>query len=95
MERMNWLSRLASRGPGHRVPQGASLQTPVMADPETCLMVFKNHWSQVGDYMPKSLLASFLYSLRVPFSYLIILDSLYLLSYVPRWCESWSGKALA
>ncbi|XP_030874231.1 FTS and Hook-interacting protein isoform X2 [Leptonychotes weddellii] len=46
MERMNWLSRLASRGPGHRVPQGASLQTPVMADPETCLMVFKNHWSQ-------------------------------------------------
>ncbi|KAF6333040.1 family with sequence similarity 160 member A2 [Rhinolophus ferrumequinum] len=47
MERMNWLSRLASRGAGHRVPQGASLQTPVMADPETCLMVFKNHWSQV------------------------------------------------
>ncbi|XP_054581015.1 FHF complex subunit HOOK interacting protein 1B isoform X3 [Eptesicus fuscus] len=47
MERMNWLSRLASRGPGHRVPQGASLQTPVVADPETCLMVFKNHWSQV------------------------------------------------
>uniref|UniRef100_G3UH16 FHF complex subunit HOOK-interacting protein 1B n=1 Tax=Loxodonta africana TaxID=9785 RepID=G3UH16_LOXAF len=47
MERMNWLSRLASRGPGHRVPPGASLQTPVMADPETCLMVFKNHWSQV------------------------------------------------
>ncbi|XP_062950541.1 FHF complex subunit HOOK-interacting protein 1B isoform X2 [Cynocephalus volans] len=47
MERMNWLSKLASRGPGHRVPQGASLQTPVMADPETCLMVFKNHWSQV------------------------------------------------
>lgn len=47
MERMNWLSRLASRVPGHRVPQGASLQTPVMADPETCLMVFKNHWSQV------------------------------------------------
>ncbi|KAM6157838.1 FHF complex subunit HOOK-interacting protein 1B [Rhynchocyon petersi] len=47
MERMNWLSRLASRGTGHRVPQGASLQTPVMADPETCLMVFKNHWSQV------------------------------------------------
>uniref|UniRef100_A0A8C2LPQ0 FHF complex subunit HOOK-interacting protein 1B n=1 Tax=Cricetulus griseus TaxID=10029 RepID=A0A8C2LPQ0_CRIGR len=47
MEKMNWLSRLASRVPGHRVPQGASLQTPVMADPETCLMVFKNHWSQV------------------------------------------------
>ncbi|XP_004717112.1 FHF complex subunit HOOK interacting protein 1B isoform X1 [Echinops telfairi] len=47
MERMNWLSRLASRGPGHRVPQGTSQQTPVMADPETCLMVFKNHWSQV------------------------------------------------
>ncbi|XP_037696139.1 FTS and Hook-interacting protein isoform X4 [Choloepus didactylus] len=47
MEKMNWLSRLASRGPGHRVPQGASPQAPVMADPETCLMVFKNHWSQV------------------------------------------------
>ncbi|XP_049636211.1 FHF complex subunit HOOK interacting protein 1B isoform X1 [Suncus etruscus] len=47
MERMNWLSRLASRGPGPRVPQGTSPQTPVMADPETCLMVFKNHWSQV------------------------------------------------
>lgn len=47
MERMNWLSRLALRGPGHRAPQGASLQTPVMADPETCLMVLKNHWSQV------------------------------------------------
>uniref|UniRef100_A0A2K6GR43 FTS- and Hook-interacting protein n=1 Tax=Propithecus coquereli TaxID=379532 RepID=A0A2K6GR43_PROCO len=47
MERMNWLSRLASRGPGHRVSQGVSLQTPVTADPETCLMVFKNHWSQV------------------------------------------------
>ncbi|CAO2582613.1 FHF complex subunit HOOK interacting protein 1B [Lemmus lemmus] len=47
MEKMNWLSRLASRVPGHRVPQGASLQTPVVADPETCLMVFKNHWSQV------------------------------------------------
>ncbi|KAF6103286.1 family with sequence similarity 160 member A2 [Phyllostomus discolor] len=50
MERMNWLSRLASRGPGHRVPQGASLQTPVMADPETCLMVFKNHWSQIPSF---------------------------------------------
>uniref|UniRef100_A0A8C4K1Q8 FHF complex subunit HOOK-interacting protein C-terminal domain-containing protein n=1 Tax=Dromaius novaehollandiae TaxID=8790 RepID=A0A8C4K1Q8_DRONO len=24
-----------------------SLQSPVTADPETCLMVFKNHWSQV------------------------------------------------
>lgn len=47
MERMNWLSRLASRGPGPRVPQGTSPQAPVMADPETCLMVFKNHWSQV------------------------------------------------
>lgn len=56
MERMNWLSRLASRGPGHRVPQGASMQTPVVADPETCLMVFKNHWSQVGDSMPSGLI---------------------------------------
>ncbi|XP_016277961.2 FHF complex subunit HOOK-interacting protein 1B isoform X2 [Monodelphis domestica] len=47
MEKMSWLSKLAPRGPGHRAPRTTSLQTPVTADPETCLMVFKNHWSQV------------------------------------------------
>ncbi|XP_028913608.1 FTS and Hook-interacting protein [Ornithorhynchus anatinus] len=47
MERMSWLSKLAPRSAGHRAPRGASLQTPVTADPETCLMVFKNHWAQV------------------------------------------------
>lgn len=33
-------------------------------------------------------------SLSILFSHLIILDSSCLLSCVPRWCESWSGKAL-
>uniref|UniRef100_A0A7N4PVT6 FHF complex subunit HOOK-interacting protein 1B n=1 Tax=Sarcophilus harrisii TaxID=9305 RepID=A0A7N4PVT6_SARHA len=47
MEKMSWLSKLAPRGPGHRAPRTTSLQAPVTADPETCLMVFKNHWSQV------------------------------------------------
>ncbi|XP_069664848.1 FHF complex subunit HOOK-interacting protein 1B [Haliaeetus albicilla] len=47
MERMSWLSKLNPRAAGQRAPRSASLQTPVTADPETCLMVFKNHWSQV------------------------------------------------
>ncbi|XP_074000936.1 LOW QUALITY PROTEIN: FHF complex subunit HOOK-interacting protein 1B [Numenius arquata] len=48
MERMSWLSKLNPRGGGQRAPRSASLQSPpVTADPETCLMVFKNHWSQV------------------------------------------------
>ncbi|XP_054829468.1 FHF complex subunit HOOK interacting protein 1B [Eublepharis macularius] len=47
MERMSWLSKLNPRAAGHRASRGASLQGPVMADPETCLMVFKNHWAQV------------------------------------------------
>lgn len=47
MERMSWLSKLNPRGAGHRTARSASLQSPVTADPETCLMVFKNHWSQV------------------------------------------------
>ncbi|NXH19647.1 F16A2 protein, partial [Bucco capensis] len=47
MERMSWLSKLHPRAGGHRAPRGASLQSPVTADPETCLMVFKNHWAQV------------------------------------------------
>ncbi|XP_037232035.1 FTS and Hook-interacting protein isoform X1 [Falco rusticolus] len=47
MERMSWLSKLNPRAAGQRAPRSASLQSPVTADPETCLMVFKNHWSQV------------------------------------------------
>ncbi|XP_065490961.1 FHF complex subunit HOOK-interacting protein 1B [Caloenas nicobarica] len=44
---MSWLSKLNPRGGGQRAPRSASLQSPVTADPETCLMVFKNHWAQV------------------------------------------------
>ncbi|CAM5073789.1 unnamed protein product [Eretmochelys imbricata] len=47
MERMSWLSKLHPRAAGHRASRSASLQSPVTADPETCLMVFKNHWCQV------------------------------------------------
>ncbi|XP_058042084.1 FHF complex subunit HOOK-interacting protein 1B isoform X1 [Ahaetulla prasina] len=48
MEKMSWLSKLNPRAAaGPRASRGASLQGPVMADPETCLMVFKNHWAQV------------------------------------------------
>ncbi|XP_062823001.1 FHF complex subunit HOOK-interacting protein 1B [Anolis carolinensis] len=48
MERMSWLSKLNPRGAsGHRSSRAPSLQSPVTADPETCLMVFKNHWAQV------------------------------------------------
>lgn len=47
MERMSWLSKLHPRAAGQRASRGASLQSPVTADPETCLMVFKNHWCQV------------------------------------------------
>ncbi|XP_030055724.1 FHF complex subunit HOOK-interacting protein 1B [Microcaecilia unicolor] len=47
MERISWLSKLNPRGAGSRANRNASLQSPVTADPETCLMVFKNHWSQV------------------------------------------------
>ncbi|KAJ7428622.1 hypothetical protein BTVI_00099 [Pitangus sulphuratus] len=48
MERMSWLSKLTPRAGGQRAPRSASLQPPVTADPETCLMVFKNHWAQVS-----------------------------------------------
>ncbi|XP_053165806.1 FHF complex subunit HOOK interacting protein 1B [Hemicordylus capensis] len=48
MERMSWLSKLnPHRAAGQRGSRSASLQSPVTADPETCLMVFKNHWAQV------------------------------------------------
>ncbi|XP_065535088.1 FHF complex subunit HOOK-interacting protein 1B [Lathamus discolor] len=47
MERMSWLSKLTPRAGGQRPPRSTGATSPVTADPETCLMVFKNHWSQV------------------------------------------------
>ncbi|XP_073517188.1 FHF complex subunit HOOK-interacting protein 1B isoform X2 [Phyllobates terribilis] len=44
---MSWLSKLNPRGSGSKSGRNANLQPQVTADPETCLMVFKNHWSQV------------------------------------------------
>ncbi|KAM3861817.1 FHF complex subunit HOOK-interacting protein 1B [Diretmus argenteus] len=45
---MSWLSRLNPRGPGSRSGRGAAPSSPCTADPETCLMVFENHWRQVS-----------------------------------------------
>ncbi|RVE58346.1 hypothetical protein OJAV_G00208430 [Oryzias javanicus] len=45
---MSWLSRLNPRGPGSRSGRTAAPLSPCTADPETCLMVFKNHWRQVS-----------------------------------------------
>ncbi|KAM7406723.1 hypothetical protein PAMA_002771 [Pampus argenteus] len=45
---MSWLSRLNPRGPGSRSSRGATPSSPCTADPETCLMVFENHWRQVS-----------------------------------------------
>ncbi|KAG7463699.1 hypothetical protein MATL_G00179390 [Megalops atlanticus] len=45
---MSWLSRLTPRGPGTRSNRNGAPSSPVMADPETCLMVFENHWRQVS-----------------------------------------------
>ncbi|XP_044071600.1 FHF complex subunit HOOK interacting protein 1B [Siniperca chuatsi] len=45
---MSWLSRLNPRGPGSRSGRSAAPSSPCTADPETCLMVFKNHWRQVS-----------------------------------------------
>ncbi|OCT96233.1 hypothetical protein XELAEV_18013908mg [Xenopus laevis] len=44
---MSWLSKLNPRGAGSKAGRSVSLQPLLTADPETCLMVFKNHWSQV------------------------------------------------
>uniref|UniRef100_G3NBT9 FHF complex subunit HOOK-interacting protein 1B n=1 Tax=Gasterosteus aculeatus aculeatus TaxID=481459 RepID=G3NBT9_GASAC len=44
---MSWLSRLNPRGPGSRAGRSAAPSGPCTADPETCLMVFENHWRQV------------------------------------------------
>ncbi|XP_060909106.1 FHF complex subunit HOOK-interacting protein 1B [Labrus mixtus] len=45
---MSWLSRLNPRGPGSRSGLSAAPSSPCTADPETCLMVFENHWRQVS-----------------------------------------------
>ncbi|KAG9333413.1 hypothetical protein JZ751_012673 [Albula glossodonta] len=46
--RMSWLSRLTpSRSSVSRANQNHTPPTPVPADPETCLMVFQNHWRQM------------------------------------------------
>ncbi|KAJ8352491.1 hypothetical protein SKAU_G00239670 [Synaphobranchus kaupii] len=45
---MSWLSRLTPRGPGSRTGRNGAPSSPVTADPETCLMVFENHWRQVS-----------------------------------------------
>uniref|UniRef100_A0A8C1M5P1 FHF complex subunit HOOK-interacting protein 1B n=1 Tax=Cyprinus carpio TaxID=7962 RepID=A0A8C1M5P1_CYPCA len=45
---MSWLSRLNPRGPGTRTGRHAAPTSPCTADPETCLMVFENHWRQVS-----------------------------------------------
>ncbi|XP_067841659.1 FHF complex subunit HOOK-interacting protein 1B [Heptranchias perlo] len=45
---MSWLSKLNPRGAGNRVSRAVGSRTPVTADPETCYMVFKNHWVQVS-----------------------------------------------
>nr|XP_019960666.1 PREDICTED: FTS and Hook-interacting protein [Paralichthys olivaceus] len=45
---MSWLSRLNPRGSGSRSGQSATPSSPCTADPETCLMVFENHWRQVS-----------------------------------------------
>uniref|UniRef100_A0A4W3GUV7 Uncharacterized protein n=1 Tax=Callorhinchus milii TaxID=7868 RepID=A0A4W3GUV7_CALMI len=48
VERMSWLSKLSLRGAGSRAGRAAAPPTVVTADPETCLMVFQNHWAQVN-----------------------------------------------
>ncbi|XP_068592747.1 FHF complex subunit HOOK-interacting protein 1B [Cebidichthys violaceus] len=45
---MSWLSRLNPRGPGSRTGRSSAPSGPCTADPETCLMVFENHWRQVS-----------------------------------------------
>ncbi|AWP13468.1 putative FTS and Hook-interacting protein [Scophthalmus maximus] len=45
---MSWLSRLNPRGTASRSGRNAAPSSPCTADPETCLMVFENHWRQVS-----------------------------------------------
>ncbi|XP_061917468.1 FHF complex subunit HOOK-interacting protein 1B [Entelurus aequoreus] len=51
---MSWLSRLNPRAPGGRPGRGAAQSAPCTADPETCLMVFENHWRQVSRVLDQS-----------------------------------------
>uniref|UniRef100_A0A3B4AT11 FHF complex subunit HOOK-interacting protein 1B n=1 Tax=Periophthalmus magnuspinnatus TaxID=409849 RepID=A0A3B4AT11_9GOBI len=45
---MSWLSRLNPRGPGVRTGRNTAPSGHCIADPETCLMVFQNHWRQAS-----------------------------------------------
>ncbi|XP_036429193.1 FTS and Hook-interacting protein homolog [Colossoma macropomum] len=45
---MSWLSRITPRGAGQRTDRNAAPSSLCTADPETCLMVFENHWRQVS-----------------------------------------------
>ncbi|KAF7709295.1 FHF complex subunit HOOK interacting protein 1B [Silurus meridionalis] len=45
---MSWLSRITPRGPDGRNSRSVAPSSPCTADPETCLMVFENHWRQVS-----------------------------------------------
>ncbi|XP_034160352.2 FHF complex subunit HOOK interacting protein 1B [Pangasianodon hypophthalmus] len=45
---MSWLSRITPRGPDGRNSRNVAPSSPCTADPETCLMVFENHWRQVS-----------------------------------------------
>lgn len=45
--KMSWLSRITPRGPDGRNSRNVAPSSPCTADPETCLMVFENHWRQV------------------------------------------------
>ncbi|XP_035378743.1 FTS and Hook-interacting protein homolog isoform X2 [Electrophorus electricus] len=46
--KMSWLSRITPRGTDGRTNRSAASASPCTADPETCLMVFENHWRQVS-----------------------------------------------
>ncbi|KAI7808524.1 FHF complex subunit HOOK-interacting protein 1B isoform X1 [Triplophysa rosa] len=50
---MSWLSRLNPRGPGTRASRQTAPSSPCTADPETCLMVFENHWRQLSGVLKK------------------------------------------
>ncbi|XP_076857755.1 FHF complex subunit HOOK-interacting protein 1B [Brachyhypopomus gauderio] len=45
---MSWLSRITPRSMEGRTNRSAAPPSPCTADPETCLMVFENHWRQVS-----------------------------------------------
>ncbi|XP_057708645.1 FHF complex subunit HOOK-interacting protein 1B isoform X2 [Corythoichthys intestinalis] len=54
---MSWLSRLTPRTPAARPGRGSAApqESPsCTADPETCLMVFENHWRQVRHVLERN-----------------------------------------